>query len=201
MVGQIVNALVPNIQTAEIARIRGKRPDKLTAYELVLMARHRLNQLDLLGFQEAKELLTRAIESDPGYAESFALLADWHGLQISQGMSDNREHDQSMADAFGRNALARDPNNIRALTRYGHRKALLGQDFASALEIFEKALGIAPHSANSWMWSSHTFAYMGDAREAVRRAQYAMSLSPCDIDAHYDDRLEQEVVAIHRFGR
>ena len=185
LVGQIVHALVPSIHAVKLQRIRGKRTENLTAYELVLMARQRLLTLDHAGFSEARAFLTRAMEIDPDYAEAFALLADWHGLRISQGISTNREYDRNRADLLGREALARDPNNVRALTRYAHRKALLLQDFGSAVELFDRALSIMPRAAHTVMWSSHTFAYMGEAQEAVRRAEDAISLSPRDVEAHY----------------
>src|SRR4029077_14294337 len=120
----------------------------MNAYELVLMARQKLLALDPIGFAEAKVLIERAIASDHSYGEALALAADWHGLQISQGMSSDREFDQLKADRFGREALARDPNNVRALTRFGHRKALLQRDFETALRIFEKTLAIAPQAAH-----------------------------------------------------
>jgi adenylate cyclase len=185
IVAELVNTLAPRVRDAELLRIRGQRTENMTAYELILLARQKLLTLDPAGFAEAKVLIEEAIDSDPSYAEAFALAADWHGLQISQGMSTDREYDHIKADRLGREALARDPNNVRALTRFGHRKALLQRDFDVALKVFDRTLSIAPHAAHAWMWSSHTFAYMGDASEAVRRAKYAINLSPCDVEAHY----------------
>lgn len=185
IVAQIVNTLVPRVRQAELLRIRGKRTSSLGAYELVVLARHCLQSLDPIGFAQARSLIDQAISADPSYGEAYALAADWHGLQISQGLSSDRAYDQSRADILGQQALIRDPENIRALTRYAHRRALLYHDFDHALRIFDKTLSIAPHSASTWMWSSHTFAYLGEPQEAIRRAKLALQLSPCDIEAHY----------------
>ena len=184
VVGQILNTLAPRVQENELRRIRGKRPKSLSVYEKVLLARENMLMLRRDGFAQAKGLLDEVMSEEPGFAEAYALAADWHGLVVGQGWSSDRAADVAAVDDFARQALLLDGDNVRALVCYGHRKALLHRDYPAALEMFRRALDVAPSSAHAWLKSSYTFAYVGEANEAVRRADKALELSPCDREGH-----------------
>lgn len=184
IVGQVVNALAPRVQEIELRRIRGKRPNSLSVYEKVLLAREHILMLRPDGFIQAKRLLDEVTEAEPGYAEAYALAADWHGLMIGQGWSADRARDTAAVDNLALHALSLDGDNVRALVYYGHRKSLLHRDYPAALRLFRRALEVSPSSAHAWLKSSYTFAYIGDAAEAIRRAEHALELSPCDREPH-----------------
>jgi adenylate cyclase len=184
VVGQIVNTLAPRVQDFELHRIRGKRPESLSVYEKVLLAREHMQMLQRDGFQQSKQLLDEVIAAEPGYAEAYALAADWHGLVIGQGWSADRDADVAAVNTFARRALALDGDNVRALVCYAHRRSLLHRDYATAQAMFCRALDLAPNAAQAWLRSSYTYAYIGEADEAVRRAERALELSPCDHDGH-----------------
>ena len=60
MVAQIVNTLAPRVHELELRRIRGKRPESLTVYEKVLLAREHLQTMEHENFQQARRLLDEA---------------------------------------------------------------------------------------------------------------------------------------------
>ena len=184
VVGQIVNTLAPRVREAELLRIRGKRPVNLTVYEKALLVREYLTILERDSFREAKLLLDDILHDDPSWGEAHALAADWHGLVVAQGWSEDRTADISHVDSLTRRALTLDAENIRALIFYGHRKSLLYRDYNAALKLFQKALEVAPGSAQGLLWSSYTFSFIGDAEQAIHRAEQALALSPCDREAH-----------------
>lgn len=184
VVGQVVNTLAPRVRDIELQRIRGKRPDRLSVYEKVLLARENILMLRQEPFARAKSLLEEAVAEEPSYAEAYALAADWHGLMVGQGWSSNRISDVAAVDLLAQQALLLDGDNVRALVCYGHRKSLLHRDYQAALEMFRRALDAAPSSAHAWLKSSYTFAYIGETEEAVRRAERALDLSPCDREPH-----------------
>jgi adenylate cyclase len=184
VVGQIVNTLAPRVRDVERHRIRGKRPDSLSVYEKVLMAREGILKLQREEFFRAKDLLDQVVVDEPEYAEAYSLSADWHGLLVGQGWSLDRAKDVAAVDRLARRALSLDQDNVRALVCYGHRKSLLHRDYPAALEMFRRALHAAPSSAHALLKSSYTFAYIGEADEAVRRAERALLLSPCDYEPH-----------------
>ena len=184
LVAQIVNTLAPRVHEMELQRIRGKRPESLNVYEKILLAREHLLTMDHGNLLSAKQLLTDATEAEPYYAEPYALLADFHGLIAAEGLSHDRETDVAEVERLTRKALSLDSDNLRALIFYAHRKSLLQRDYATAQDLFRRALDVGPNSAQAWLWSSYVFSWVGETDEALRRAYHALQLSPHDRRAH-----------------
>jgi DNA-binding winged helix-turn-helix (wHTH) protein/TolB-like protein len=176
----IAHALAPRVREAELARARRARPGDLGAYHLLLEARRQIFRLERPAFEHAGALLRTAISRDPGAAEPLAALADWHSLRLGQGWSDDPEGDRQGLEAAAEGAIALDGRHPRALAMLGHNRVILGRGYDEALALFDRALGAAPNDAETWMWSSPTYAYRGEAAEAVRRAERAIALSPED---------------------
>lgn len=177
---RIVTTILPLIREQELSRIRTKRPEDLTAYDLVLRARELVLKLDRVSFEDAGRLLREACRRDARYAPAHAAMADWYSLLIGQGWSSNVSHSIASLDDAARLAIACDPNHSRALALYGHNRSFLHRDYAGAIAAFDQALEVTPNDAVTWKWTSTTFAYVGDGKEAARRAYRALELSPRD---------------------
>lgn len=176
----IANTLAPRVQEAELVQARRQRPVDLGAYRLLVQARQLIFRMERTAFEEAGRLLRRAIALDPDFPPTHATLADWHSLRINQGWSDDRDADARGLETAIDAALDRDASHPRALAMRGHNHTILGRRYADAIKLFERALDAAPNDAETWLWTSPTFAWMGDGPEAVRRAERALSLSPSD---------------------
>ncbi len=176
----IANTIAPRVQEAELAQSRRQRPTDLNAYRLLVQARQLILRLDRAALGEAGLLLARAAVLDPGFAPIQTTLADWHSLRIGQGWSPDREGDAAALEQAVAAALASDGQNPRALAMLGHNHTILRRRHDDAVALFDRALAAAPNDAETWLWSSPTFAWMGDGAEAVRRAERAMALSPDD---------------------
>jgi len=182
---RIAQALVPNLRGAELKRISNKRPENFDAYDLTLQAMYGLYRLEPEGFNRALELLERAIEIDPGYANAYSLIARWYMMRIGQGHSRDAEADTATAMRYAAAAVERDPLDPIALAVYGHAKSWLLHEYDAALELFDQALSAGPNSAIAWAFSGPTHAYIGDGPTAVAHAEYAIRLSPLDPYAYY----------------
>lgn len=178
---RVVNTIIPHIHDRELRRIRTKRPESMTAYDLVLRSRELMLRLDRALFDQAGHLLRLACGLDRGYAAAHAGLAQWHSLRIGQGWSSDQAEDVSAIDLSALTAIACDKNHARALAFYGHFRSFLHRDYDRALNLFERAVEAAPNDSLVWKWSSTTFAYIGDGAEAARRAEQARRLSPDDV--------------------
>jgi len=177
---EIVTHLVPQVHQAELRRIRTKRPESMTAYDLVLQARELIFHLRQDSFERAGHLLREAVALDPRYAGAHALVADWYSLRLGQGWSNDSNTDAQALSRASEQAVSCDAQNARALALLGHNRTILDRDYESAQALFERALEAAPNDAGSWMWSSPTLAFIGNGAEAVRRAERALRLSPRD---------------------
>ena len=180
MVGEIVRTLAPKVRSEELRRIRIKAPENLVAYDCVLQARELIYRLDRQGFEQARAMLDRAIGLDPSYAAAYALMAEYYSLRVGQNWSVDRTADAEAAERFAQQAIERDPSNVRAMARYAHGRAFLNRDHQAAVALFELALDGSPNNADVWMWSSCTYAYLGDGAEAIRRGELGLRLSPRD---------------------
>lgn len=176
----IAHTLAPRVQEAELRAARRAPPSVLGAYHLLLQARQMVFRLEPQAFETAGGMLREAIALDPGFAPGYAALADWHSLRIGQGWSPDAAAETEALEAAVRTALELDPGNARALALLGHSHAVLRRRYADAVMQLDRALEAAPNDAEAWLRSSPTYAFMGEGREAVRRADQALALSPED---------------------
>jgi adenylate cyclase len=179
---RVVATITPQVQEAELRRVLRKRPENLDAYEYVLRGLDLFYRLEDEPFNQALQMFQRAMALDPSYATAFALAADWHSVRVGQGMSADSIADYGEVDRLSRIALTLDRFDPRALSLCGHVRAFSFRDFDYAIELFDRALTANPSSAIAWVRSSPTFSYIGETREARRRADIGLRLSP--FDAH-----------------
>ncbi len=176
----VANTLTPRVHDAELRRSRGRRGDEIDAYHLLLRARDLVFRLERPAFEDAGEMLRRSVALDPGYAGARTALAEWFSLRLGQGWSADRAGDTARLEAAARDAVRLDPFAARALALLGHSRTILARDYGEARQLIGRALSAAPNDAQVWLWSSPTYAFIGEAREAIRRAERAIALSPQD---------------------
>ena len=182
---RVVATITPQVQEAELRRVLRKRPENLDAYECVLRGLDLLYRFEDDKFVQALPLFERAMALDPNYATAHALAASWYSVRIGQGCRPIRIADLKEAERLSRLALTLDRFDPRALSLCGHVRALLFRDYDQAIELFDRALAANPSSAIAWMRSSATFSYIGETREARRRADIGLRLSPYDAHVFY----------------
>ena len=178
---RVVSTIAPQVREAELRRALRKRPDNMEAYDCVLRGMAQRYHLNLDDFTEARTWLERAIALDPGYAAPYALLADWHSIRVNQGWSTDPAADNAEVIRLAIAAFERDSFDAMALALCGHVKSLLLHEFDDAIALFDRAIAASPSSAIAWTRSSPTYSYIGDAREAIRRAEQGLRLSPLDL--------------------
>ncbi len=178
---RVVSTIAPQVREAELRRALRKRPNNLEAYDCVLRGLSERYHLSLDHFNQARTWLERAIALDPGYAAPYALLADWHSIRVNQGWSDDPAADNAAVIRLATAAFERDSFDAMALALCGHVKSLLLHKFDEAIALFDRAIAASPSSAIAWTRSSPTYSYLGDAREAIRRAEEGLRLSPLDL--------------------
>ena len=177
---RVVSTIAPQVREAELRRALRKRPDSMEAYDCVLRALAQIYRLKPDDFAEARNWLEKATALDPGYATPYALLAIWHSIRFGQGWSSDPAADLAEVMRLASAAVERDSFDAMALALCGHAKSLLLHEFDEAISLFDRALAASPNSAVAWTRSSPTYSYLGDSREAIRRAEQGLRLSPFD---------------------
>ena len=179
---EVVKAIAPRVRERELRRGLRKRPQAMTAYDLVLQALEPLYQLDYATFSRARGLLQRAMTIDPSYAPAFAYAAYWHIFRVGQEWSMDLAADIQEASRLSARAIACDENDATARSIYGYVQSYLKKDFIESAQSMDLAIHISPNCALAWIFSGATMCFLGDGPSAVARSSTALRLSP--LDAH-----------------
>jgi adenylate cyclase len=177
---RVVATITPQVQESELRRVLRKRPENLDAYECVLRGLDLYYSFNDPTFKQALLMFERAMALDSTYAMAHAMAAGCHGTRVLRGLSTDPVADQKETERLCRLALILDRFDPHALSISGHFSAYFFQDFDYAIELFDRALAANPSSAIAWLHSSPTFSYIGETREARRRADIGLRLSPYD---------------------
>ncbi|WP_170303806.1 adenylate/guanylate cyclase domain-containing protein [Reyranella soli] len=177
---RVVTTIAPQVQESELRRVLKKHPESLDAYESVLRGLDLLYRVEDDPWAKALPLFERAMALDPSYASAYALAATCHGERFYEGTSPDPTADQMEAERLSRLALSYDRFDPLALSLCGHIRSWLFHDYDHAIELFDRALAANPSAAIAWLRSSATFSYIGETREARRRVEIGLRLSPYD---------------------
>ncbi len=174
----IVGALKVALAPAEAARIADTPTRSIEAHDLFLRARE-----GLLGamrtkavFETTLELLQRATELDPDYAEPYAGMAMMHNLDYQNHWTDNPDP-LGTAERFAKLGVSRGPEV--AYVHYVDAVITLWRhDLAGTRAKAKRALEISPNYAMALALLALVDVYSGDALGALPSIERAMRLEP-----------------------
>jgi TolB-like protein len=174
----VVGAIEPSLRLAEAARARVKPTENLTAYDLYLRALpHQFTTRE--GNEEALRLLRRAIELDPDFTAAKGALAGLHITRSVQDWTETGDGEEAVrlarevVDGAGGDAPG-------ALACAAHALAFFAKDYEIGSAAAERALLLAPNSAQVLWVAGWIRTYVGDASAAIIHLERAMRLSPVD---------------------
>jgi TolB-like protein/DNA-binding SARP family transcriptional activator len=189
--------IAPYVRERELRRAMRKHPSSMTAYDLVLQALGPLHDLDRLTYPLAKELLEKALSTDPYYAPAYTFLSFWHCYNIGQEWSVDHHADAGAAQLMAKSALRLDSNDPSALALFGHTQAFVHRDYHSAINHLDRALASGPSSALAWTFSAASRTYIGDTQTAIEHALMGLRLSPLDVLAYFSHSILSQAYFVH----
>lgn len=175
---RVIGAIEPNLRSAELERVRRKRPGSLEAYDLVLRAQPFAHSHLADDATIAIPLLTQALSFEPDYAAAHAPLALCYHSRFSR--AGLREEDRASAIHHAHAAIASGADDAAALGIAGFVIALDAHDRMTALRAFDQALALSNSNFFALCSSALALSWMGTADVAVDRATRALRLSPFD---------------------
>lgn len=168
IVDAVVGAIVPYIQSNETARAISKRPDDLTAYEVLLRA---TNALNTGATGDAIPLLDRAIDRAPGYAKALALRAWVNTVHTVWAGEADGERVRAQAIELAQRALAAGQADAEVEGYAAYVLCFYGEDIETGFKVLRSVVDRCPN----FVWALVSLA----AQEAIRgSAETAMDL--CD---------------------
>jgi DNA-binding SARP family transcriptional activator/Tfp pilus assembly protein PilF len=174
---RIVGRIDPVILFIEGQRKRGPR---YGALGLLLLAMPLMHSMERSKYEEAGDLINRALQTDPDNTMVSAWAAHWHVYYVGQGWSADPAQAYSNAQRHALNAIRLDPENAEALGIYAHMCSFLDKDFDSALHYFDRALHVNPNLAFIWALSALTYCYVGKPDIALQQLAKHRDLSPME---------------------
>ncbi len=176
----IAHALQVVLSDREKKAIQKPQTADVRAYDYYLRGRQAFHHLRRKSLEQARQMFTRAIEIDPGYARAHAGIADCCScLYIFWQPT---EANLQKADEESRKALELEPDLAEAHVARG-LAASLDQHFAEAAKEFETALVLDPTLFEAfYMYGRACFA-QGNLAEAARLFEQACSVRPEDYQA------------------
>ena len=166
MTANVVGALVPTVQRAEVERARSRAPESLDAYDLYLRALAAFHAWTREGDDEALHLLDRALEFDPESSAAIILAENCSVHRFGQAWS-------SVPEAIARStrlahlAFQLDPDNADALAVLARRTSTINGDYDEATTLAARAVAINPNSAFAWRHGGYAFVFAGQPEEAL----------------------------------
>jgi TolB-like protein/class 3 adenylate cyclase len=172
---------------AGAARSQAKRksPASLEAYELYLLGIEEKHKLTKESLAEAKRLMTRATEVDPGFARAWVGLGMvYFNLAISGGIDDPVAATRLWGE-YTRKAVALDPADPLARVMLAAIRAREG-DLGGAAADFDRAVTMAPSDAYVLALTSFRMVpTVGRVDDGLRYIGRAMILNPAAPPLYY----------------
>ena len=173
---KILAAVDVEISEAELARIRRKPTDDLTAYDHFMRGIYHLNRFTRADNLEARRLAAEAVERDPEFAEAQALMGATYALEAGFGWRlDPTLFDR--AEEHARRAIALDasiPNGYLTLASV----SLFRNDWEAAAEYALRGIEIAPNMEVGHFFYGLAQARQGNLISATQSIKRALRLNP-----------------------
>ena len=173
---RVVAAVEPQLYAAEGIRAKRKQPERLDAWECVMRALSCVNSRSQNDYAMARELLERAIELDPAYAQAHALFAYVMGLEVLYGWK-SEEIALARALEAAQKAVVLDSDDAWAHLALGFVYGITRRAGEAVVE-HEKALALNPNFAIAYTYQGSALAYLGRGEEALLKIDASERLSP-----------------------
>jgi len=174
---QIVRVLATRVAQIEQHRVFAKPTENLEAYDYVLRARAASQQPTRANNVEARALLKRAIELDPGYAAAYAALAETYYTASSMGWAESPTANLSRAEELATKALNLDGSEVRAYVILA-RIHILYQQYKRAETEIERATAINPNDAQGLAGRGNILMWLGQTDAAIEALEQARRIDP-----------------------
>jgi eukaryotic-like serine/threonine-protein kinase len=178
--GDIYGRLRPRL-AGEEKKLLAKRPtENAEAYQLYLQGLFYWNKWTQADFKKAADYFSQAVQKDPGYALSYAGLADSYSLLGDAGYLPPSEA-WPKAKTAAMQALDLDDSLAEAHTSLGLVKEHFEWDWAGAEKEFKRAIELNPNLAPAHHWYGDYLTNMGRFDEGIAETKRAQELDPLSL--------------------
>ena len=177
----VIGALSPQLERAEIERAKRKPTESLQAYDYYLRALACFQKFTREANIEALKLTEIASGIDPEFAAAYALGARCYVQRKTFGWRiDTAAQEIAEARRLARRAIELDRDDPSVLARAGNALAFLVGEVEEGAALVARAITLDPNLATARHWSGWVHLYLGDVDAAIEQFEVASRLSPLD---------------------
>jgi adenylate cyclase len=180
----IITSVHVQLTEGEQGRLYAESTANLDAYLKASEAKWYLRQSTKEGLLKAKQLAEEAIALDPNYPVAYNTLGMFHGISPWLGMSKSPAESIKRAIELSQKAIALDDSFAAAHVALGYWLTMARQ-YDKALAEGERALALAPSSADIIHNYAAILSYAGKREEAIPLFKEAMRLNPMPPNSYY----------------
>jgi TolB-like protein len=180
----VVGAIAPQLERAEIERAKRKPTESLDAYDYYLRGMANLHRGTREAINAALPLFYKAIELDPDFASAYAMAAWCHFWRKVNGWMGDRQQEIAEGARLARRAVELGKDDAVALARSGHALGHLVGDLDGGIALTDRALVLNANLAAAWFLGGFLRIWRGEGDDAIERFARAMRLSPLDSETY-----------------
>lgn len=193
----VVGAIAPQLEQAEIERIKRKPTESLDAYDYFLRGMASFYRRTRESTTEALDQFSKALELDAGFASASGMAAQCYCWRKINGWMTDRSQEIAEGARLACRAVETGKDDAIALARGGHSLAILDGDLDWAIVCLDRSMALNPNLAAAWHLSGALRMYRGDFDLAIRHLAHTMRLSPLDPEIF---RMQGVAAATHLFA-
>ena len=180
LTANVVSAIAPKLEQAEIVRAKRKPTESLDAYDYFLRGMASVYPDTRESVDEALRLFSKAIDLDPEFAAAYGWAAYCYVLRKTSGWMTDRVREIAEAARLAWKAVQLGKEDAVPLSRGGHTLAYVVQEVNSGVIFVDRALTLNPNLAMAWLSSGWLRVWLGEPDLAIRHFAHFKRMSPLD---------------------
>ena len=180
LTSDVIGAISPQIERAEIERTQRKPTSNLQAYDYYLRTLFSIYQFTREGNVEALRLVKTAISLDASFGGAYALASNIFGQRKAFGWMDDAEQERGETRQFVERAMQLDKDNPLVLAYCGQQYSFVLDEPEHGTALCERAVTLDPNLTVARNWSGWGNVYLGNTDAAIEHFAAAVRLSPLD---------------------
>jgi TolB-like protein/class 3 adenylate cyclase len=180
LTANVVGAIAPRLESAEIERALRKPTESLGAYDHYLRGMNVYHRWTRTDCEFALSHFRRAIELDPKFASAYGMAARCYVQRKAGGWDVNPKQEIAEANQLARRAIEYGREDSVALGTAGFSLAWVAGSVEEGAALVEKALRLNPNFAWGWGFSGWINIWLGNPNLALEQLDRALRLSPHD---------------------
>jgi adenylate cyclase len=175
----VVAAIAPRLEQAEIERSERKPTENLHAVDLYYRAVHACRRVTPEGNEMALQLARQATLLDPEFAAAYGVALACFSQRFDQGLHFD---DVQIAEGkrYALRAIEYGADDAFSLSRAALFFGQLVKDAKTADAIVDQAIAVNPNLAEAWRIRGWISVFLGQHDAAAQQFQHAMRLNPLD---------------------